>query len=332
MNGKLNIMTYNVSGIPVLGDNQGTQREFKGKARMKKIGEMLCRESDCDIIGAEEDFNNHQALACAMAKEYKYQSFSKGGVPYGDGLNIFSKKPVYNVKRTPWRKCFGYLAGANDRLAEKGILSSVIEIEKGVFIDFYIIHTDAAKDPKSLIARKDNFLQLSEMINSRKEDRAIIIIGDYNTTFCLNGADDPYTNLVKKAGLTDSWAEIHNGGNCDFNSGKEWNPTLKETLDRVMFKSGGGVELKVESYEYIEFTNEKGETYTDHVSTRACLSYEVTGEVKKPEKLELPKPENKLWQNLKVTCFAVKTLVMGILHLHELIYHRKYKDITDYLP
>ena len=139
MNGKLNIMTYNVSGIPVLGDNQGTQREFKGKARMKKIGEMLCRESDCDIIGAEEDFNNHQALACTMAKEYKYQSFSKGGVPYGDGLNIFSKKPVYNVKRTPWRKCFGYFAGANDRLAEKGILSSVIEIEKGVFIDFYLL-------------------------------------------------------------------------------------------------------------------------------------------------------------------------------------------------
>lgn len=332
MNGKLNIMTYNVSGIPVLGDNQGTQREFKGKDRMKKIGEMLCRESNCDIIGAEEDFNNHQALADAMAKDYKYQTFSKGGVPYGDGLNLFSKMPVYNVKRTPWKKCFGYLAGANDRLAEKGILSSVIEIEEGIFVDFYIIHADAAKDPKSLEARKDNFLQLSEMINSRKEDRAVIIIGDFNTTFCLNAADDPYTNLVKKAGLTDSWAEIHNGGNCDYNSGKEWNPTLKETLDRVMFKSGGGVELKAESYEYVEFTNENGETYTDHVSTRACLSYEVTGEVKKPEKLEKPTPENKFIQNLKVAGFAVKTLVMGILHLHELIYNHKYKDITDYLP
>ena len=170
------------------------------------------------------------------------------------------------------------------------------------------------------------------MINSRKEDRAIIVIGDFNTTFCLNAADDPYTNLVKKAGLTDSWAEIHNGGNCVYNDGKDWNPTLKETLDRVMFRSGGGVELKVESYEYVEFTNEKGETYTDHVSTRACLSYEVTGEVKKPEKLEAPEPENKFIQNLKVAGFAVKTLVMGILHLHELIYNHKYKDITDYLP
>lgn len=331
MNGKLNIMTYNVSGIPVLGDNQGTQREFKGKARMKKIGEILCRESNCDIIGAEEDFNNHQALADAMT-EYKYQTFSKGGIPLGDGLNIFSKKPVYNVKRTPWRKCFGYFAGASDRLAEKGILSSVIEIEKGVFIDFYIIHTDAAKDPKSLEARKDNFLQLSEMINSRKEDRAVIVMGDFNTTFCLNETDDPYTNLVKKAGLTDSWAEIHNGGNCDFNSGKEWNPTLKETLDRVMFRSGGGVELKAESYEYVEFTNEKGETYTDHVSTRACISYEVTGETKVPEKLVKPYPENKAVQTLKTVWVVAKTLVMGIFHLHELIYNHKYKDITDYLP
>ena len=56
------------------------------------------------------------------------------------------------------------------------------------------------------------------------------------------------------------------------------------------------------------------------------------GEVKKPEKLEKPTPENKFIQNLKVAGFAVKTLVMGILHLHELIYNHKYKDITDYLP
>ena len=70
MNGKLNIMTYNVSGIPVLGDNQGTQREFKGKDRMRKIGEVLCRESNCDIIGAEEDFNNHQALADAKIRAH----------------------------------------------------------------------------------------------------------------------------------------------------------------------------------------------------------------------------------------------------------------------
>lgn len=331
MNGKLKIMTYNVSGIPVLGDNQGSQREFKGKERMKKIGEILCRKSDCDIIGAEEDFNNHQALADAMTA-YKYQSFSKGGIPLGDGLNIFSKKPVYNVKRYPWRKCFGYFAGASDRLAEKGILSAVVEIEKDIYIDFYVIHTDAANDPKSLAARKDNFLQLAELINSRKEDRAVIVMGDFNTTFILNEKDEPYECLVKKAGLTDAWAEIHNGGNCDYNSGKEWNPTLKETLDRVMYKSGGGVTLKAESYEYVEFTNDKGETYTDHISTKACIFYEVTGEVKKPEILEIPHPENKFLQTMKVTWKFIATFVKALFHLHELVYQHKYKDITDYLP
>lgn len=331
MEGKLNIMTYNVSGIPVLGDNQGSQREFKGKARMQKIGDVLCRDSGCDIIGAEEDFNHHNALAKAMPA-FKYQTFSKGGIPLGDGLNIFSKHPVYNVKRTPWRKCFGYLAGAMDRLAEKGILSSTIEIEKGIFVDFYVIHTDAANDPKSLKARKDNFIQLADMINSRKEDRAVIVMGDFNSTFCLNMEDDPYNNLVKRAGLTDSWAEIHNGGNCDYNSSKEWNPTLKETLDRVMYKSGGGVEIKAENYEYVEFTNEKGETYTDHVSTRVRLSYTVTGDTKIPEVLVSPKPENKAKQFVKVTWAFVKTLVLGILHLYELIYNKKYGKISNYMP
>ena len=331
MKGKLKIMTYNVSGLPILGDNQGTQKEFKGKDRMKKIGEVLCRDSGCDIIGTQEDFNFHSSLAKAMP-DYKYQTFSKGGVPLGDGVNIFSKKPIYNVKRTPWRKCFGYLAGAMDRLAEKGILSSTIEIEKDVFIDFYVLHADAANDPKSLVARKDNFIQLAEMIKSRKQDRAIIVMGDFNTTFCLNEKDDPYTSLIKTAGLKDGWAEIHNGGNCDYNSGKEWNPTLKETLDRVMFKSGGGVNLGIESYEYVEFTNEKGETYTDHVSTRAVITYEITGKTEKPEELIVPKQQNKFVRVMKETFSIIKTLIVGILHLYELIYNKKYGKISNYLP
>lgn len=332
MGGFLNIMTYNVSGIPVLGDKQGSQRALKGNARMKKIGEILCRESGCDIIGAEEDFNHHPALSKAMV-DYKYQSFSKGGIPLGDGLNIFSKFPVYNIKRTKWRKCFSYVGGSSDRLAQKGILSAVVEIEKGVYVDFYIIHTDASNDPKSVVARKDNFLQLKEMIASRKEDRAVIVMGDFNTTFCLNAEDDPYEILVKEAGLTDSWAVIHNGGKCDYKNEKDnWNPTLKETLDRVMYKSGGGVEIKIENYEYAEFTDEKGETYTDHLSTRAKLSYEVTGETSVPEKLEEPKPANKFIQFIKTAGLTLFTLVMVILHLYELLYDKKYADIKDYMP
>lgn len=331
MNGILNVMTYNVSGIPFVGDNQGTQRELKGNKRMEKIGEILCRDSGCDIIAAQEDFNHHPALAKAM-KIFKYQTFSKGGIPIGDGLNVFSKFPVYNVKRTTWKKCFGYLAGANDKLAAKGFLECVIEIEKDVFVDFYVLHADASNDPKSLVARKDNFNQLAQRLNSRKEDRAVIVMGDFNTTFCLNEKDEPYEMLIKKAGLTDAWAEIHNGGKCDYKNEKDWNPTLKETLDRVMYKSGGGIELKAESYEYAEFTDEKGETYTDHVSTKVRLAFDVKCEQKKPEKLEEPKPENKAVLFLKTTGAILKTIVMTIAHLHELVYNKKYGGVSDYMP
>ena len=331
MGGIINLMTYNVSGIPFLGDNQGTQRALKGNARMKKIGEILSKDSNCEIIGTQEDFNLHPALAAAM-QTFPYQTFTKGGVPFGDGLNIFAKYPIYNIKRTKWRKCFGYLAGANDCLAEKGILSSVVEIEKGVFVDLFVLHADAANDPISLKVRKDNFLQLAEMLENRKEDRAAIVMGDFNTTFILNEKDEPYEMLIKKAGLTDSWAVIHNEGKCDFKNEKDWNPDLKETLDRIMYKSGGGVELKAVAHEYAEFIDEKGETYTDHVSTRVKLAYEVTGDVKAPEKLVEPKAENKFVHALKITWSVVKTLVMGILHLYELIYDKKYGKISNYLP
>ena len=226
--GAVNVMTYNVSGIPVLGDYQGTQRALKGNARMAKIGEILNNESGCDMIGTQEDFSHHDALAKAMPG-YPYQTFSSGNAPLGDGLSIFSKFPVYNVKHTKWNKSYGILSGATDRLAQKGILSSVIEICDGVYIDFYVLHADAGDDSNSAEARADNFRQLAELINSRTYDRAVIVVGDFNSTFDRNQVDNLFINLVKPAGLKDCWAEIYNNGNCDYNNGINWNPSFFES-------------------------------------------------------------------------------------------------------
>ena len=317
--GTLNPLSYNVSGIPIFGDTQGTQRELKGEDRMHKIGEILSTESGCDIVGVQEDFNLHPYLAEAMTA-FPYQTETSGGVPLGDGLNAFAAHPIYNVKRTAWEKCYGVLSGSADRLAEKGILSCVMEIEDGVFIDFYVIHTDAGIDVASVAARKDNFRQLTEMINSREEDRALIILGDFNSRYNRNQDDDLYNNLVKPVGLTDVWAELHNGGDYTYDNGENWNPTLNESIDKVMFKNGGGVEFEPQSLEYITFTNENGETYTDHISTKVSLSYKITGECKAPASLEAPKPADKTKMALAETAAIIKALVLVFTHIHELFY------------
>ena len=317
--GSLNIMTYNVSGIPVLGDFQGTQRDLKGSARMAKIGEFLSNESGCELIGTQEDFNNHAALANAMPV-YPYQSLSSGGAPLGDGLGIFSKFPLYNVKHTKWENSYGIVSGGTDRLAQKGILSAVIEIADGVYIDFYVLHADAGMDIKSVEARADNYRQLADMINSRTYDRAVIVEGDFNSTFDRNQADDLYNNLVKPAGLSDCWADLYNNGNCVYNNGTGWNPSFYETFDKVMFKSGGGVELAAGSLQYIQYTNEKGETYTDHIATKVCINYTVTGDTSTVEVLKTENPIDPVQRFIDEFTSVIKTLFLIFTNLDELIY------------
>ncbi len=317
--GSLNVMTYNVSGIPVFGDTQGSQNAVTGDARMAKIGEALSRESGCEIIGTQEDFNHHDALAQAMP-DYMYQSYSSGGIPLGDGLNLFSKYPLFNVERTSWEASYGVLSGSADRLAEKGILSCVVEIAEGLYIDLYVIHADAGIDSKSVDARKDNFRQLAEMINTRTEDRAVIVIGDYNSLYSRDLPDDLYTNLISAAGLTDCWAEICNNGDCTFDNGTDWNPSLNESYDRVLFKSGGGITLTAKSFEYQQFTDENGETYTDHIAAKASLFYEVTGVTTTPEKLETQAPIDQEQRQIDEFNAVINTLKLVFTSLPELVY------------
>lgn len=317
--GDLNIMTYNVSGIPIFGDTQGSQRKLRGDARMAKIGELLCNESGCDLIGTQEDFNNHDALAAATPA-FPYQTLTSGGLPLGDGLNVFSKYPIYNVTRTKWDSCYGVVSGSADRLAEKGILSCVVEIEEGVYIDFFVVHADAGVDSKSVEARADNFRQIADIINSREDDRAAIVIGDFNYKYERNLNDKFYENLVSAAGLTDCWTELCNGGDYSYDNGENWNPSLNESLDKVMFKNGSGIEFTPDSLEYIEFKDADGKTYTDHISTKVSISYTVTGETNAPSSLKTQEPIDEKQRTFDEFKAVINAVVLVFTNLHELFY------------
>lgn len=315
----LSVLSSNVSGIPVIGDFQGTQRALRGEARMAKIGGFINERSGCDIVGTQEDFNLHGALAGAMTA-YPYRTFASGNLPLGDGLGTFSKYPVYNVRHTRWERSYGLISGSTDRLARKGVLSSVIEIGEGLTIDFYVLHADAGGDPKSAQARSDNFRQLAEMINARGRDRAIIVAGDFNAAFAWRTENGLYDNLIQPTGLKDCWAEVCNNGDYTYDGGAGWNPTLYETVDRVMFKSGGGIELKAEEIEYLWIVNESGETLTDHLATKAVLSYEINGPVPDPGPLTAEEPFDPGQRRLDEFAATLQTLWLVLTNLHELIY------------
>ena len=100
----------------------------------------------------QEDFNYHQGLADEMTN-FPYKTYTSGSLPLGDGLNYFSKHPIYNVKRNGWDKCYGVWSGANDGLARKGFIYTVLEIEDGIYIDVITVHADAGKDKVCLRAQ-----------------------------------------------------------------------------------------------------------------------------------------------------------------------------------
>lgn len=329
VSGSVDFMTYNVSGVPILGDTHSSQRKFIGSGRMRAIADVLSKE-DADLVAVEEDFTFNRALAGAMEDTYPNHTWSDAGLFGSDGLNAFSKFPIYNVERVRWNVMYGVLSGACDRLAEKGILYFVMELAPGAYVDCYVIHADCGHgvDYKSIYTRRDNFIQLREMIAEKSEGRAVVVLGDFNSRYDREEDDDLYGTFVQPAGLKDAWAELENGGNYIYNE-ETWSPTLEESLDKVMYRSGGGVELNAESVRHYDIEDENGASYSDHRSTRVTLSYTVSGAAGYPGTLTAPEEPSILRVIVKETIGFFRALILALTHLYEIPYpYELYQKIT----
>lgn len=275
--GAFTLMTYNVQGLTRLG-GQPTD------ANCAAIGKLI---NGYDFVGVQEDFNFDYALRGNVALPYK--TYTSGITPIGDGLNYFSRFPLYNVERIPWDAAHGVLDDGSDELTPKGILFATVEFAPGVYIDVYNAHTDGYEDEESLAARRSNLSQLAALINERSTDRAVIVMGDLNARFC-RAYDRLYELLAGPCGLTDAWVKLENGGvypTDDAGLGfQDWWGKW-DSLDRVLYRNGGGVELEAVTHEYVFHRNpETGASYSDHAATIVTLQYEVTGELNIPDTLE----------------------------------------------
>ncbi|MCL2512687.1 MAG: endonuclease/exonuclease/phosphatase family protein [Oscillospiraceae bacterium] len=315
--GTLNLISFNVSGLPIIGTFQGDARS-SGNKKSAVIGEYI-NGLGLDIVGVQEDFNYHKGLAGKMTA-YPYKTVHSGGVPGGDGLNIFSKRGIYNVERVEWDVSYGVLYDGTDRLAPKGFVYSVAELADGVYIDLYVLHANAGTTIGSIEARADNYRQLAEHISALEYDRPIIMLGDFNSILGRDRGDALYENLLAPAGLTDVWAEMFNDGNCEYDGGSGWNPTYGERVDRVLYKNGGGVAFTPETFEYIMMADENGKTHTDHMAALASLSYTVTDPPENTEELITEEPIGVFEMFTKQFKAVFKTLFLIFTNLHELYY------------
>ena len=266
----ISLLNYNVAGLPRLFGNAAADVE----ANQRAIGQILA-EKEYDIVAVQEDFGYHKALAAGLTG-YPYTTNHSGGVPGGDGMNLWSQYPLYNETRTAWETAYGIIEDGADEMTPKGILYTVVELDDGVYLDFYDIHADAYGDAGSAAAREAQYRQLAAIIEENSAGRPVIVTGDFNISLHHEDSCGLWENFMEPLGLRDAWIDLYNQGDtADFSrwegSGEEW-----DSIEKFLYRSGGGVTLEPLSFAYTYICGDSGESLSDHPAAEASFSITKT--------------------------------------------------------
>ena len=272
--GTLKILNYNVDGLPLPSFLSSTGRDPLACSKLIPSKLNAC---DADIIAVQEDFNFHSVLKKRI--DMPYRTYHFGGIPFGDGLNFYSKMPLYNVQRVAWETAYGIFDAGSDELTPKGFLCSSIEIAPDVFVDIYDLHADAYGAPPNAAARVAQYKQLLTFVDTYSEGHAVIITGDTNTRF-MHTESELKKQFIDEAGFKEAWVELENDGNYDITyddiaiRGEEyWG--IWDSVEKVFYRDGGGVSFAAEAHDFILFTDDAGSPLSDHSAELATLRYTI---------------------------------------------------------
>ncbi|WP_439583560.1 endonuclease/exonuclease/phosphatase family protein [Dyadobacter bucti] len=266
--GELSLITYNIAGLPQIISSAVTKRSVS-------IGEIGRRLNNYDIVHVQEDFNYNKNLY-DDGNVHPYRTQTKGGVPFGDGLNTLSRYPIRDIRRISWNDCTGA-----DCLTPKGFTYSRIEVAKDVFIDFYNVHTNAYNHLPAAAARRANVRQLSWYINKHSAGNAVIVMGDLNGHYNYHYDNIPL--LINENELKDVWVELKQKGNIPVPLKQLPDSDIlhladsTETIDKVFYRSSAQITLKPSGYnvESELFTTTKGLPLSDHHPVSAKFSWNL---------------------------------------------------------
>ncbi len=272
--GTLKILNYNVDGLPLPAFLSSTGRD--PLACSKQIPAKL-NAFEADIIAVQEDFNFHTILKNGI--DAKYTTYHSGGIPFGDGLNYYSNLPLFNVTRVPWETAYGVFDAGSDELTPKGFLCSSVEIADGVFVDVYDMHADAYGAPPNAAARVEQYKQMIAFIEDYSKDHAVIVTGDTNTRF-MHTESELKKQFIDEAGFKEAWVELCNDGNYDitYADNEKWGTEywgIWDSVEKVFYRSGGGVTLEAADHEFVLLTDENGSPLSDHSAEFATLTYTI---------------------------------------------------------
>ena len=286
------MLCYNVAGLPSVSGLMG-QQGVSVSSNQCKLGKLLNQER-YDVIAVQEDFNYDPLLRSGLTR-YKYKTDWSGGIPGGDGMNIFATVPIYNAKRTPWDSTYGVIENGADELTPKGILYAVLDFGDGLLVDFYDIHADAFDDEGSIHARNDNFRQLLQMINARGTARPVIITGDFNTSTHLKQGNAYTQYMIEEGEFKDAWLE--NSQDWDYAKLKQYGATANDTswgsswgswdsAEKFLYRDGGGIHIEATDFAYVDYQN-GGASISDHKAASVRFTLTKTEDSTNPESLRV---------------------------------------------
>lgn len=278
----LKIISYNIDGLPFPKalTSKGRDPKLATKYNIRHLNKL-----SPDILALQEDFGYHELLKEGLNFEYK--TIHSGNIPFGDGLSIFSKFPIYNTKRVTWCDANGILRDASDELTPKGFLYSAIEVQPGIYIDIYDIHADANESDGDVSARINQFTQLLDYIEEHSADRPVIVLGDTNTR--IGWENSKLRELFIEIGnFKDCWTECCLGGKYqkDMINLEEYKPYepdkwdgVFDALDKVLFRDGKGFTFTAIHHKYLHLGTEDEKKncveLSDHSAAIAYLKYSV---------------------------------------------------------
>lgn len=305
-------LNYNIAGLP-----------HATLPAMQRTSAAFIVENGYDIVAVQEDFNYHNHFAAGL-EGYEYMTNHSGGVPGGDGLNIYTKSmPIYNETRVAWEEAYGVIDHGADELTPKGFIYSVIDIGDGIYVDFYNLHADAYGDEGSIQAREKQFKQLADFICKKTEqnNRPVIITGDFNAYMHRHEDNgEMYERFYNQCGLKDAWMEVHNAGNY-FNLGKWFATGLPawgnwDSVERFMYKGCDGVAVIATDFSFINVLDITGKAVSDHAAAECEFVFIKTDDfTENTQKLEVVEASGNIFINTVKWIF--KDLVNIFTHLEQ---------------
>jgi len=276
--GTFTLLSYNVAGLP---------QEISDEHPSTNLPLISPKLAEFDVVATQEDFDWWAELASGFDFVHYHERLrAEAGHPHrspqhpgpdavdldlsdrpspevGDGLGVLSRFPLRGDERVPWTGCFGGMdtsdGGAGDCLAMKGFQRTTLVLADGKLVDLYNLHGEAGRTDRDQALQVEDYRQLAAHIVAHSEGRAVIVAGDTNLH---TGGDHPdgrsgadteiWERFLADAGLTDACA----AADCP----------SPERIDKVAFRSGGGVGLEVTGHRFRaeDFVDDAGEPLSDH--------------------------------------------------------------------